>query len=80
MPPEPVLIQYLNTDLDLVCDIEPRQLTTELEAQGLGVVVTPGEDGNWYVLCEDANDDEPEPNLIRLLDAIESLSNGAAQQ
>ena len=74
---EPSLIQYLNTDLDLVCDVDPAVIAAEFEARGLGVVVTPGDDGRWYVICEDGNDTEPEPNISRLLDAIESLSEAA---
>jgi hypothetical protein len=72
-------IQYLNTDLDLVCDVDPATLVTELEAADLAVHVTPGEDGLFYVLCEDSNDTEPEPNIVRLLDAIEALSGPAGE-
>jgi hypothetical protein len=72
-------IQYLNTDLDLVCDVDPATLVTELEAVDLAVHVTPGEDGLFYVLCEDSNDTEPEPNIVRLLDAIEALSGPAGE-
>lgn len=67
-------IQYLNTDLDLICDLDPATLVAELESRNLYVHVTPGDDGLFYVLCEDSNDTEPEPNIVRLLDSIEALS------
>ena len=67
-------IQYLNTDLDLVCDLDPTVLAVEFESRGLGARVTPGDDGLFYVLCDDSNDVEPEPNMIRILSAIDALS------
>lgn len=70
-------IEYLNTDLDLVCDVDPAILVSKLEAADLAVHVSSGEDGLFYVLCEDSNETEPEPNLVRLLDAIEALSGPA---
>jgi hypothetical protein len=72
-------IQYLNTDLDLVCDVDPVVLAAEFESRDLVAHVTPGGDGLFYVLCEDSNDTEPEPNIVRLLDAIESLSGPARE-
>lgn len=72
-------IQYLNTDLDLVCDVDPASLAAEIESHGLVAVVTPGEDGLFYVICEDNNDTEPEPNIQRLLDAVDALSDGARE-
>ncbi len=71
------LICYLNTDLDLICDINPTLLANELSAGDIYSNVTNGEDGLWYILCEDSNETEPEPNITRLLDAIESLSEPA---
>ena len=68
-------IQYLNTDLDLVCDVDPSGLAREFENRDFVAPVTPGEDGSFYVLCEDNNDTEPEPNIKRLLDAVDSLSD-----
>ena len=68
-------IQYLNTDLDLVCDVDPSGLAREFRNCNLSVHVTPGEDGLFDVLCEDNNDTEPEPNIKRLLDAVDSLSD-----
>lgn len=70
-------IGYRNTDLDLICDVDPALLVNELEARALVAIVTPADDGLFYVLCEDCNDLEPEPNVIRLLDAIDSLSEPA---
>jgi hypothetical protein len=72
-------IQYLNTDLDLICDVDPGMLASEFESHNLAVVVTPGGDGRFYVLCEDDNDTEPEPNIIRLLDAVDALSVSARE-
>ena len=67
-------IRYLNTDLDLVSGLDPSMLASELEEQGLAVHVHPGDDGLFYVLCEDRNDSEPEPNIRRLMDAVDELS------
>lgn len=74
---DPPLIQYLNTDLDLVCDVDPALLAAEFEARDLAVNVHAGEDGLFYVMCEDDNDTEPEPNILRLLDAVDALTDGA---
>ena len=76
MPDKPV-IHYLNTDLDLVCDIDPAPLAAEFESRDLCAHVTHGEDGLWYVLCEDSNDTEPEPNIVRLLNAVDLLTDTA---
>ena len=70
-------IHYLNTDLDLVCDVDPAVLVSELKSFGLYVHVSAGEDGLFYAMCEDTNDTEPEPNIKRILDAIETLSTEA---
>ena len=71
-------IQYLNTDLDLVCDVDLATLAAEMESHGLAAVVRSGDDGLFYVTCEDNHDTEPEPNVKRLLDAVESLSDSAS--
>ena len=73
------IIQYFNTDLDLVCDVNPAGLASEFESRGLVAHVTPGDDGLFYVLCEDDNDTEPEPNIVRLLDAVDALSDPARE-
>jgi len=68
-------IKYLNTDLDLVCDVDLSMLASELEERGLFAHITSGDDGRFHLMCEDFNDTEPEPNIKRLLDAIDSLSD-----
>ena len=72
---EKPIIQYLNTDLDLVCNFDPASLASEFESRDLIAHVTAGEDGIYYVLCEGFNDTEPEPNIVRLLDAVDALSD-----
>ena len=73
------LIQYLNTDLDLVCDVDPSAMASEFEARDLAVNVRVGDDDLFYIMCEDANETEPEPNILRLLDAIDALSNASRE-
>ncbi len=78
MADKPV-IQYLNTDLDLVCDIDPTPLVAELDSLDLYVHVTHSSDGLWYVLCEDNSDTtEPERNVVGLLNAVDSLTEVAS--
>jgi hypothetical protein len=72
-------IQYLNTDLDLVSSCSLDSLCAEMTAQNLCGHVTHGEDGLWYAMFEDFNADEPEPNLLKILDALDQLSPAAAQ-
>lgn len=67
-------IQYLNTDLDLVSSQPLDVLCIEMTAQSLCGNVTRGEDGLWYAMFEDFNADEPEPNIVKLLDALDRLS------
>lgn len=50
-------------------------LASELEMRGLCAHLTRGDDGCFYLMCEDFNDTEPEPNIKRLLDGIDSLSD-----
>ena len=73
------LIQYLNTDLDLVCDVDPAVLAAEFEARDLAVSVHAGDEGLFYVMCEDCNDTEPEPNILRLLDAVDALTDASRE-
>ncbi len=54
------------------CSLDP--LGTEMTAQNLWGSVTCGEDGLWYAMFEGFNADEPEPNIVKLLDAIDRLS------
>ena len=78
MNPKPQ-IQYLNTDLDLVSSCSLDALCNEMTGQNLCGHVTHGEDGLWYAMFEDFSADEPEPNLVKLLDALDRLSPTAAQ-
>lgn len=75
----PSVIRYLNTDLDLVCDVDPSVLAAEFVALDFAVNVHSGDDGLFYVLCEDDNDSEPEPNILRLLDAIDALTDASRE-
>jgi hypothetical protein len=68
------VIHYLNTDLELVADVDLAPLAEEFEAKGLAAIVNSWDDGCWRLMCEDCNDTGLEPNIIRLLDAVESLS------
>jgi hypothetical protein len=70
-----VKICYLNTDLDLVAPRDLTPLGAALEEHGLvaGSVYL-GDDGRWYATFETASSfDEPEPNILAMLDAIDSL-------
>lgn len=78
-----LVIQYVNTDLDLCasCDLTP--LTRALEARGVRPLnVEQSSDGIWYSTLEVTNDvepDEPETTVRVMLDAIESI-DGAARE
>ena len=76
---DPPLNQYLNTDLDLVCDVDPARLAAEFESHNLRAHVHAGDDGLFYVRCDGDNDTEPEANIARLLDAIDTLTDGARE-
>lgn len=67
-------IHYLNTDLDLICGVDPATLVAELESAGLRCRTTPAQDALWYVLSENDSETEPELNIVQLLNAIEALS------
>ncbi len=69
--------QYLNTDLDLVSTSSLDVLCDEMTAQNLCGHVTHGDDGLRYAMFEDFNADEPEPNVVKLLDALDRLSPSA---
>lgn len=69
------VIHYLNTDLDLVCDADLSPIVECFNTFDLYPHLTEGGDGRWYVMCEDMNDTTPEPNIVKLLDAIEALSD-----
>ncbi|MBL8873477.1 MAG: hypothetical protein JNK90_27130 [Planctomycetaceae bacterium] len=72
-------IEYLNTDLDLVATCSLEDLRAEMVQHGLFGRATPCDDGTWYAMFEDCNADEPEPNIINLLDALDQLSPAATQ-
>lgn len=72
-------IWYINTDLDVQADpeIDLAPLVDALESRGVHAL-TPLEyrrgDHGWYVVFETDDDfREPDPNVARMLDAIESL-------
>lgn len=73
------LIQYLNTDLDLVAPVSLAPLACALEArQVVPLHVTQGDDGQWYATLEtDEQFNDPEHSIARMLDAIESLPDHA---
>lgn len=70
-------IQYLNTDLELVSTRPLDTLGTEMTALELCGHVTCADDGMWYAMFEAPNADEPEPNILKLLDALDRLSHAA---
>ena len=69
-------IQYLNTDLDLVSPIAFAPLADALKSNQLvPLQFTQGADGRWYAVFETREQyREPEPNIAKMLDAVESLS------
>ncbi|MEM7477793.1 MAG: hypothetical protein AAF483_22630 [Planctomycetota bacterium] len=74
---DPPRIQYLNTDLDLICNVDPTLLVAEFEARDLCAHIHTDDDGLFYVRCDGDNDTEPEPNILRLLDTIDALSDAS---
>ena len=74
------VIQYLNTDLDLISPEDPTPLVGALESSGLlrALYAPSGADGLWYVTFESEETWEPprEPqiNIAAMLTAIEALS------
>ncbi len=75
------MIQYLNTDLDLVADDDLTTLAAGLEAQGVHPLhVDRREDGLWYATFEtDETYEQPEPNIAVMLSAIESLDKAQSR-
>jgi hypothetical protein len=69
------IIQYLNTDLDLISVDDLTALAAAFDAGGIPPLhVTRGGDGQWYATVEtDAQHSEPEPNIAEMLVVIESL-------
>ncbi len=73
------MIQYLNTDLDLVSAGDLSALAAELEAQGLDRLhVGRQEDGLWLAIFEAGVCwQDPEATISALLDVIETLDEPA---
>ena len=67
-------IRYRNTDLELVASRSLELLASELETHGVDGRITHGADGFWYVGDSGGSESEPEINMMKLLNAIESLS------
>jgi len=68
-------IGYLNTDLDVMATVDLNPLAAAFEASGfLALHVTECDDGLWRATFEtDEQFHEPEPNIVAMLTAIESL-------
>jgi hypothetical protein len=75
------MIQYLNTDLDLVAADDLTTLAAGLEAQGVHPLhVDRHEDGLWHATFEaDETYEQPEPNIAMMLAIIESLGESASR-
>jgi len=67
--------QYLNTDLDLVADRSLEAIAAALEAKGIYPLhVDQLDDGRWHATLETEEQfTHPEPNIVALLSAIETL-------
>jgi len=79
-----LVIQYLNTDLDLVSWVELTPLLESLKQRGIYALYgcTAGEDGLWYSTLETDMDSEadfqsPEETIGAMLNAIESLDDAS---
>jgi hypothetical protein len=74
--------RYLNTDLDLVAPQSLHSLANSLEAQGVFPLhVDLRDDQLWYATLETERQfAEPEPNVVALLTAIESLDPQSRSQ
>ena len=75
------MIEYLNTDLDLVAADDLTALAASLEARGVHPLhVDRHEDGLWYATFEaDETYEQPEPNIAAMLAVIESLGEPAGR-
>ena len=80
-----MVIQYLNTDLDLVSSDDLTLLVASLKQRGLFVLhCTLGDDGLWHSTLETDMDSEthfqsPEETIGAMLNAIESLDDASRQ-
>ena len=70
------MILYLNTDLEIVSADDPTKLANELELKGVfSLQIAQREDGLWQVTLEtETQHDNPESNLIAMLERIEALN------
>ena len=68
---------YRNTDLDLVCDRDLRDLVVALETHGLFALhVMRGDDTLWYARLEtEVQYDDADSNIAAMLVAVESLTD-----
>ena len=74
------MIEYLNTDLELVAAQDLAALVTSFEQHGLFKLhADRHEDGLWYANFEtEESFEEPEPNIKYMLSTIESLPDSLA--
>jgi hypothetical protein len=71
-----MLIQYLNTDLELVAPEDLSPLATHFEANGFRSLRCDREpDGSWYAIFEICGEtyEEPEATIRAMLTVVESL-------
>lgn len=75
------MIQYLNTDLDLVAAHDLTALAADLEARGVQPLhVDRHEDGRWYATFEASETcEQPETSISLMLAIIESLGESASR-
>ncbi len=75
-------IEYLNTDLDLICPEDLTELGCFFEANRCSPIhVTRGDDGLWYATFEtDEPYREPELSIAQLLTVVECLSGSLRSQ
>lgn len=71
------VIHYRNTDLDIVCEVDPAILVKGFDTHVNIVNVHNGDDGQYYVLCEDTSNTDPELNISRLLDVVDNFTESA---
>lgn len=71
-----MIINYINTDLDLVSPHDLTPLAAALEIMGISHInLRKKEDGYWYATLETlTNHAEPEVALTEMLNAVETLS------
>ncbi len=76
-PDDKPIIRYLNSDLDLVCDVDLSLIIECFDTFDMYSHLIEGGDGLWSAMCEDMNGTTPESNIVKLLDAIEALTGPA---